>query len=61
MKELLLLTDKDLQYAKSQDAKMAETLQKFRDELIKNNSLTYKQLHFAGSLLDQFFGDKVKK
>lgn len=57
MKELLLLTEKDLQYAETQNPEMAEKLKNLRDDLNKNNSLTFKQLQFAGSLLSQFFGE----
>eukprot|EP00485_Elphidium_margaritaceum_P005651 CAMPEP_0202685700 /NCGR_PEP_ID=MMETSP1385-20130828/1531_1 /ASSEMBLY_ACC=CAM_ASM_000861 /TAXON_ID=933848 /ORGANISM="Elphidium margaritaceum" /LENGTH=187 /DNA_ID=CAMNT_0049340125 /DNA_START=99 /DNA_END=662 /DNA_ORIENTATION=+ len=61
MKELLTLDEKDFQNAQSQNKELGQTLQKLRDDLNERNSLSYKQLKFAGSLMRQFFGAKDEK
>ena len=57
MKQLLLLSDKDFQNAASQNKELSQTLKKLKDDLLKYGSLSYKQLKFAGGLINQFFGD----
>eukprot|EP00483_Globobulimina_turgida_P000076 UN00076 len=61
MRDLLLLSDKDFEFAESKDKEMAHTLKTLRSGLCERGALSFKQLKFAGSLLDQFFGDITGK
>eukprot|EP01084_Bolivina_argentea_P047689 87893_1 len=55
MKDLLVLSDKDFETVAAQDKKAAETLKQFKTALCDRGSLSYKQLKYAASLLNQFF------
>eukprot|EP01084_Bolivina_argentea_P046777 86145_1 len=57
MRDLLLLSDMDWKFAQSKDKEKTETLRKFRTQLCERGTLTYKQLMFAGSLLNDLFGE----
>ena len=53
MRDLLLLTAKDLEIFASTDKELSEALEKIRTQLLERGQLTYRQLRYAASILAQ--------
>ena len=53
MRDLLLLTPKDLEIFATIDKELSEALEKMRAQLLERGELTYRQLRYAASILAQ--------